>query len=282
MTEQISSTGRRLRVAIAGDSCASYTRPNRNIDAFFVDERSQSLGVFDGVGTVWGAEYASQTAAETVSAWLGELPTILPRSLGRRAITEALMAAHDAIIVGNRHDQPVKTTAAVAKLFHAEDGAPYVVTGHVGDSRVYRMRQGELDHLTLDHTPRVSGWANNDPMLMQEILSNITSLQNPRLSEEARVLFRHRYKIHNVMGDPAVLPTVDVNDYDVRPDDMYLATTDGVHDNLTTEEMEGIFHQSRVVGTLVKRLVGDANMRSKEKHDRAKADDITAAVMAFQ
>jgi serine/threonine protein phosphatase PrpC len=81
---------------------------------------------------------------------------------------------------------------------------------HVGDSRVYRLRAGVLEQLTQDHSSRVS---NN-----------------------------HAY-LARAMGLDVRLD-VDYQAVPLLPDDLYLQTTDGVHDALSLDTIKGVLEDS--------------------------------------
>lgn len=263
---------------------AGYTlgkNNNHNEDAYFTNDKSKAFGVFDGVGSQPGSEHAARIAASTIDNYLENTTIRVSRSVGRLAVKNALLAAHEAIISANDSDSRTQTTAVVAKVFETQTGAPYIVVGHSGDSRAYRMRGGVLDHMSLDHTYRMGGWTDGDAMLVQEILSNVTDRAN--LSERAAVAFRFRNAITSSLGNAQSLPAITVKDYDLRAGDKWLLTSDGVHDNLTTEEIEDTIIASRFdARTATRALVHQAKCRSQDKsHMRSKRDDITAILASF-
>ncbi len=104
------------------------------------------LAVCDGVGGAARGDIASSTA-------IGELRTLDHRSDGGDPVTRVSDGLHEAhVAIGRQVDQDpslngTSTTATVA-LF---DGSR-VAIGHVGDSRAYLYRAGELSQLTADHT----------------------------------------------------------------------------------------------------------------------------------
>ncbi len=97
------------------------------------------VAVADGMGGHAGGEVASRIAVEMISA-----DTSIP--LDRR-ITDA----NDAIAAEGTRDRSLAgmgTTVSAAEI--GADGS--VTIGHVGDSRVYLLRDGTLTQLTRDHT----------------------------------------------------------------------------------------------------------------------------------
>lgn len=260
--------------AMAGFSEGSDYK-GTNQDSMFVDKQSQSLGVFDGVGGDPGSERASQIATQAAQTVLNEMEVTLPRGLWHLAIQESLIHAHQAIMEENPR---IATTATVAKMFTDRDGTPHVVIGSVGDSRAYLLRNGVLEHLTLDHAYGIPGLSESEARLVQTTLGEVTDLST--LSEEEREIFRHRNIITSHLG-AMISPTMTISDFDVMNGDALLLTTDGIHDNLTDSEIHSIASQFiEFPEDLVRSLVKGAKIRSREQdHIRSKDDDMTAAVL---
>lgn len=96
-----------------------------------------------------------------------------------------------------------------------------VMLGHVGDSRCYRLRDGQLAQLSTDHS------------LVQELVRNGTITQ-----EEAR---NHPYKniITRALGADEQVQ-VDAHDLQLNRSDVFLLCSDGLTDYLTDEELQDI------------------------------------------
>lgn len=262
---------------LAGLSIPSDRHPERNEDAFFIDEANGALGVFDGVGGASGSERASQLASKAVAENLKKVHLMLPRSLSHIAIYEALWAGHEAIL-----DDPaigIATTATVAKVFETERGTPYVVVASVGDSRAYLFRDGQLAHLTLDQAYRMPGHKDEDSRHLQETLANATDLS--KLDEAAQRAFRNRNIITSYLGGESNPPVITVSDFEAHQGDKLVITSDGIHDNLTDNEIEAIVRDQSTAGMTVRALVRASQSRSQDRqHLRAKPDDMTAAVLS--
>lgn len=139
------------RYAISG-ACGSHVglRP-RNEDAFFASARDSLVAIADGMGGHPGGHIASDLAVRNIHGPLTERPVRKGRSAPenhRARLMNALVGCNR--IIRQRHPQdperPMATT--VVALWLIEDWA---VFGHVGDSRLYRLRDGVLTPLTLDH-----------------------------------------------------------------------------------------------------------------------------------
>jgi len=113
-----------------------------------------SLGLFavaDGMGGYQGGEIASRAAIAALIELFQRL--CVDRGLVRRlgvdsAIAAAIELANQRIQV-QRHGPLARMGATIALVRFSGDT---VAIGHVGDSRVYRLRRGQLQQLTEDHS----------------------------------------------------------------------------------------------------------------------------------
>ena len=128
----------RLQAGVASDR--GLVRPV-NEDSFFL--RDGLYAVCDGMGGARGGEVASQMAC------LGLLG-LNPVSAGRHDLREAVTNANRAIIhrsTGEHHLMGMGTTLTALLV-----GDGKLTLAHVGDSRAYLLRQGDLTQLTEDHS----------------------------------------------------------------------------------------------------------------------------------
>jgi serine/threonine protein phosphatase PrpC len=136
------------RIEIASISDTGRQRSN-NQDSFG-EGRARSgarwIMVADGMGGHAGGATASRVAVETVSSVV-ESSSDAPDVVLRAALEAANRVVHDE---SQRNEQLAGMgTTGVAALFSAE-GLAFVA--NVGDSRAYRMRDGTLEQITLDHS----------------------------------------------------------------------------------------------------------------------------------
>lgn len=119
---------------------------NQDFMGWFPADGAQLLVVCDGMGGHRGGFEASRIAVRTIGAVFEADPQRDAAEMLRDAIERA-----DQAVLQAAHDDPsladMGSTAVVALI---RDGA--VVVGHVGDSRAYRVRKGEITRLTRDHT----------------------------------------------------------------------------------------------------------------------------------
>ena len=160
------------------------------------------LVVADGMG---GAPAGDVASAETVLAFR-PLDDEVPGDLVE-ALAGAVRAANERIAARIQADPSVEGmgTTVTAVLFDGEQMA----LAHLGDSRGYRLRDGELAPLTNDHT------------LVQGLIDA------GRLSEEEARYHPHRSMIMRVV-DGARDSTADITLLDPRPGDRLLLCSDGL------------------------------------------------------
>jgi len=104
--------------------------------------------VADGMGGHLGGEVASQMTVDTFREILGR-PTVVAAD-----IPALLQDAIEAIRMRARVDPAVSDmgTTAVGLAMVTEEGGDYWLAFNVGDSRIYRLHQGVLAQITVDHS----------------------------------------------------------------------------------------------------------------------------------
>jgi len=105
-------------------------------------------------------------------------------------------------------------TTIVACLFYDNK----VSVAHVGDSRAYRLRGGQLDQVTLDHS------------LLQELVD-----RGFYSAEEAQRSTNRNYVTRALGVEPTV--EVEIREYEVHPDDIYLLCSDGLSDMVEDDDI---------------------------------------------
>ena len=161
------------------------------------------LVVADGMGGHAGGETASRTAVDTLCAIVGEA-SAASEELLREAFERANAAIHEAA----RRDARLHGmgTTAVALLFGAA-GSAWVA--HVGDSRAYRLREGNLEQLTADH-------------------SFVAELQRRGLIDaDQAAVHPRRNQLLRSMGIEAAVEA-DLQPLELAPGDRFLLCSDGL------------------------------------------------------
>ena len=184
------------------------------------------LGLFvvaDGLGGYDGGEIASSLAVESICELVRRTASdndvtwpykIDPqRSIMENEIVVATRLAGDRIAARREGIlEQMGSTVALVRFEHDR-----VVIGHVGDSRVYRLRGGELAQLTIDHS-----------LVSQMIASG--------MSPDASFPWRH--VITRALGMPSCEP--DVSTETVMPGDVFLLCSDGLYEPLSNTAMAAL------------------------------------------
>ena len=195
----------------------------RNEDAVFADP-AQGLAILaDGMGGHNAGDVASQMAIDALSSSFAVVPGSAapqPTDCGQRLINDQIeshiAAANLAILdAGQRRpDCAGMGTTLVLAWFH--NNRLYVA--HVGGSRLYRWRDGALRQLTRDHS-----------LLRQMIDHGLVSAANASRSPIKNLVTR-------ALGiDAWVEP--EINNFEVRPGDIYLLCSDGLSDMVADDEI---------------------------------------------
>jgi protein phosphatase len=226
---------------------SARTDPGRkrrgNEDAYVC--RPPLFGIADGMGGAQAGEVASELAA-------GALRESDVDGGGERRVVAAIQEANRRVHHRASTDAATSgmgTTMTVALV--EDDGS--VTFGHVGDSRAYLLRAGQLEQLTDDHS------------LVAELV------RRGELSPREAEVHPQRSVITRALGTD---PDVDVDAFTVRgePGDLYLICSDGLSDMVAGEQIEQLLVRHRAnLDDATKALVAAAN--------RGGGDDNITAVL---
>lgn len=231
-----------MKLAVYGVSDVGLSR-DHNEDSISWDIDLGLIMLADGMGGHNAGEIASELAVTAIRDALLDVltPEILDTKLIKcdDALREAVIYANEEI-----HEQANRRiecagmgTTVVITLFH-DDKVTYA---HVGDSRIYRYRNGEFKQLTQDHS------------LVQEMIDN------GYLSQEEAMVSSSRNLITRALG---IAPDVevDINTELLDGDDIYLLCSDGLSDLLSEQDMTRILTEKRDnLGDAAQQLVDLAN-----------------------
>lgn len=130
--------------ACSGAATATGHRRAVNEDAYL--DGPDLFVVADGMGGHRAGDVASRLAIDTFAASVGPPPSTVDE------IGAAVRRAHEAILADADDDRSGMGTTVVGAAPVVHLGAPAVAVFHVGDSRCYRLIDGELTLVTHDHT----------------------------------------------------------------------------------------------------------------------------------
>ncbi len=152
-----------ILIAAAGRTDQGKTRSN-NEDSYAVDAENHLLVVADGMGRHAAGEVASALAVTAIEeAFVGGIapkdpPEPEPR-IGRRGnlLRAAVCVANERVHARSLEVDAYAGMGTTVVAAHFSPNKQKVYLAHVGDSRCYRLREGELARLTRDHTLAEAG-----------------------------------------------------------------------------------------------------------------------------
>jgi serine/threonine protein phosphatase PrpC len=207
--------------------------------------------VADGMGGHAAGEVASSTAIKALQAAFAASGEHSAESLesaakaANRAVWEQARTNRGMLGMGT-------TLVALAVVEHG-DGTNGLAVAHIGDSRLYLLREGSLKQLTVDHS------------LVQELVDD------GQISPAQAAVHPQRHVLTRALG---VEPTVQVDLIDVAPKhgDRYLLCSDGLPREATDEQIAAVLTRFSDPSEAAKEMVTLANTRGG-------SDNVTAVVV---
>lgn len=269
-----------LAVEIAGKTDIGCVRTN-NEDNLGWDARYGVFVVCDGMGGQAAGEVASKLAVDEMLKYFRESASKAPEA----GSSDGDSAKDDSSVTANASREmggsaiPAKPGSAELKAAideanraiydaaHQEDSRSGMGTtivavlikgnalaiGHVGDSRIYMVRQGEIEQLTQDHS-----------LVMEQVRLGYITAEQAETSELQNVILR-------ALGSEEAVQA-DVEDLLALKDDVFLLTSDGLTRHLRDEEILKIIEESPSLETACNELIRTAK-------DRGGQDNITCLLL---
>ena len=259
---------------ISGRSVASAEHPNRNEDSIAHSSTDGYAILLDGVGGFGGGDKASHIGRDVLAARLKAIPLNFYPDPAKRLVSDALIETSNRI----QTEVPGGGTTATVVKFVESQGEKRAIIGHVGDSRVYILRNNILRQVTEDDSIlSITGIPLQERKRVGQKLDQVATSQDlSKLSSQERTYFARRNEISQMLGDKQA-PKPHIYHIALQDGDKIILTSDGVHDNLSQAEIDQIIKSNPP--DLANALVERASARSSEVgHVRAKADDISAIV----
>ena len=180
----------------------------------------------DGMGGYNAGEVASGMATSLIASglsksWTKDVLKKLDRdaamALSQSMLQAQVKLANTAIFEAAQKDPQCAGmgTTLVACMFYDN----FITVGHIGDSRLYRMRNDALEQVTRDHS-----------LLQEQIDSGLISKEDARSSHNKNLVTRA------VGIDPDV--DAEVHSYDVQDGDIFLLCSDGLNDMIEDDEIQ--------------------------------------------
>jgi len=223
-----------------------------NEDVFVLDPEHGIYLVADGMGGHAAGEVASRVAAEEImrifqEGLSGEETTWSEhwdpnRSATANRLVDAVVAGHHRVTDVMNGDSELRGMGTTVVVAVHRPGERRLVLCHVGDSRAYRLRSGELQLLTSDHS-----WVHEQ-------------VEAGFLTEEAARTHPLKNVVTQALGGTSE-PRVDVLETGIEDGDLFLLCSDGLNSMLTDDEIAGLLEAAEPLDEICQRLVNAANQR---------------------
>jgi protein phosphatase len=218
--------------------------------------------VADGMGGHAAGEVASRLAAQAIETFIHDtrnadsnttwpFPYDTALTLDGNRLTAAFRLANRRLAAAMQDDEHLRGMATTAAAVLVNKGTP--VVAHVGDSRVYRWRDGDLTQITQDHS-----WVNEQ--VRAGVLSEADARRHP---------WRHVVTRALSGGDD---PGVEVQALDLQPGDRLLICSDGLSGVVPADRMAAIVGRPAPLEETCRDLVDAANQAGGP-------DNITVAML---
>lgn len=201
----------------------------QNEDAAWFDEKRGVFAVADGMGGHLAGEVASGIAIDAVKQMAAD------HEMASISVMRAtVLHAHEAIV---RHAKENPACAGMGTtLSMMWRGGRYAYIAHVGDSRIYRLRNGELEQITQDHSLV-------EELVRARIITKEAARTHPRRNIITRAL--------GTQGEnaPDLLAT------DIEPGDLWLLCSDGLTGMVPDEDIIRVLQSGMTLDQMADSLI---------------------------
>jgi len=195
----------------------------------------QLFFVADGMGGHAGGDIASAITSQRVALTDSKYDTV---EEAIESLKSGVIEANSMLtgtVVEHPELQGMGTTFS-GLLVHGSQ----IITAHIGDSRIYRMRSGQVEQITKDHT----------------FVQKLVDLG--RITEEEALVHPRRSVLMRVLGDVQGDPELDIALFDALPGDRWMVCSDGLSGVVPDDVMANILASSVPTEEAAELLVGEA------------------------
>lgn len=205
--------------------------------------------VADGMGGHAGGDVASAIATKRIA----EADEAYPAAAdAERALQSAMIAANSLLAeTVFEHSELTGMGTTVSGIVRVGNE---IVFAHIGDSRIYRFRDGELEQVTADHT------------FVQRLVDS------GRITAEEAAVHPRRSVLMRVLGDVDASPEIDTKILDTKPGDRWLLCSDGLSSYVAEDKLTQILGTVRAAQSAADRMV-------KESLDHGAPDNVTVVIL---
>jgi serine/threonine protein phosphatase PrpC len=251
-----------LAIDVAGKTDVGRVRAN-NEDNYGFDKRVGIYVVCDGMGGAAAGEVASKMAVETVLNYYRQsakkrkfdIVGVHPSDASMRAIAlgSSINLANQNIFDASRRNEERAGMGSTIVAVAVHDNLFSIA--NVGDSRIYRIRQGAVEQLTQDHS-----------LVMEQVRRGLLT------AEEAKRVDYQNIVIRALGAEPTV--QADIEDMVALPGDILVLCSDGLTRYLDGAGILRVVQESEDLAQGVDKLLTTAR-------DGGGADNITALILRF-
>jgi len=195
----------------------------------------QLFFVADGMGGHAGGDIASAITSQRVALTDSKYDTVEEAIESLKAGVIEANSMLTGTVVEHPELQGMGTTFS-GLLVHGSQ----IITAHIGDSRIYRMRSGQVEQITKDHT----------------FVQKLVDLG--RITEEEALVHPRRSVLMRVLGDVQGDPELDIALFDALPGDRWMFCSDGLSGVVPDDVMANILASSVPTEEAAELLVGEA------------------------
>ncbi|MFZ4859442.1 MAG: Stp1/IreP family PP2C-type Ser/Thr phosphatase [Desulfuromonadaceae bacterium] len=211
-------------------------RRSNNEDAFVILANERYCSVADGMGGAAAGEVASKIFVDTVLELFSDITSQSEQEVDS-TIREAFLQGNERIILSAKANPSYEGMGCTAEVIAFFDER-YTI-GHVGDSRTYLFRGGELSQITKDHS-----------YVQHQVDQGLISAEEARTHTMKNVVLR-------ALGIDESL-SLDIIRGRVLPGDIYLLCSDGLSDMLSDSTIVDVLETSFVLEQKVDMLIKGA------------------------
>ena len=228
-----------LGLEVVGRSDVGKVRP-ANEDSYGFDLRHGVFVVCDGMGGHAAGEVASKIAVDTVLSYfrdhepLAADASLVDAPLGAQMLSDDVNKANECILEyadGHSAASGMGTTLVAARFIEGK-----FTIAHVGDSRIYLLRDGTLLQLTEDHS-----------LVMEQVRRGVMTMEEAKKSAAQHIITRALGTEDNTPADLAEFPA--------QVGDILLLTTDGVLRHLEDEQIHDILANTQPLQAACDKLI---------------------------
>ncbi|HUT70767.1 MAG TPA: Stp1/IreP family PP2C-type Ser/Thr phosphatase [Desulfatiglandales bacterium] len=227
-------------------------RRSNNEDVFVTSPEMGFCLAADGMGGAAAGELASKIFADTtLEVFAGNTDRSEKEILYR--VKKAFSFSNEKILEHVTQNPNHKGMGCTAELLAFSDDG--FIIGHIGDSRTYRLRKGQLEQLTQDHT-----------LVQEQVEEGLIPRDNVRNHPLRNIILR-------AVGQDSEFP-LDLLRGKILPGDLFLLSSDGLTDMIQDDQIQEILNSDADIHRKVDELIESAKAAGGK-------DNITAVLVSI-